>query len=697
MPFIKRILTAAVAAAVVSSQADAGMVAVIDTGVNPEGDLATRIVTGGYDFVNNDADPSDDNGHGTIVATILAQTDSGVEVLPIKVLGVDGTGTWEDVAAGIDFATARPKARVLNLSLGGESFPDAGIDALLRAAHAGQLLVFAAGNEGADSPSFPAVHSVNLGGFGIIVGATDGIDIAAYSNRAGGAANYYILADGNTGIEMTIPGGEGEEPTVTQIQGTSFAAPRVAAAASIILDRAPHLTPPQVTEILLSTADDMGPAGVDSIYGHGKLNLARALQPVGGLSVPSSDGGSSASVGTAAAVALGAAVAYAVLGRSKNVKETLVLDSYGRAYELDLGAIAKINDDKTSATSLFESVRRRTEGMEIELRKGMKLTMYTSQPDPVIPDPFNALDEPTERYRSDAPYQGADLALSLAGKAGGGLSYQLNYNLDPRAPYGALALDGVGTTAFLSDRALSTPYLSFAQATDSMNVAYSINERFGVRMGVASTNESEDYGLDSTGAVLEGSYKVSNAATVKLQVGGLREQGSLFGGSSGGPLGVDQSTTTSLGVTGQYKLRRNVALIGHYAEGLTQVKDSNSSMLGDFAPVRSQAYGMGLVAADMFQQGDSFGVALSRPLRVSDGSATLTVPYARDIEGNIYSNSERINLDPTGHETDVEAYYFFDLGKASRVGTYFLYQSEPNHAKELDDQVTFFTSISRKF
>src|SRR6476646_4950804 len=104
------------------------VVALLDTGVDAEQpDLSGKLVAG-YDYVNNDQDPSDDNGHGTAVAGIVAaNSDNHIGVagycwacrlMPVKVLGSDGTGFASGLAQGIIWATDHG-ARVLNLSLGG--------------------------------------------------------------------------------------------------------------------------------------------------------------------------------------------------------------------------------------------------------------------------------------------------------------------------------------------------------------------------------------------------------------------------------------------------------------------------------------------------------------------------------------------------------------------------------------------------
>jgi hypothetical protein len=150
-------------------------VCVLDTGVDythpdfkykkPDGTTGFRVLKG-YDFVNGDADPMDDFGHGTHVAGIIAaqgnnkQGMSGIStgpVIAVKVLGSQGWGTNFDIAAGIGYCANRNDVKVLNLSLGG-GFPSSAVhDAIDYAVNLkGKLVVASAGNSNTDTPSYPA-------------------------------------------------------------------------------------------------------------------------------------------------------------------------------------------------------------------------------------------------------------------------------------------------------------------------------------------------------------------------------------------------------------------------------------------------------------------------------------------------------------------------------------------------------------
>src|SRR6185295_12518424 len=158
-------------------------VAIVDSGATADHpDLRGRLVAG-HDFVDGDATPQDGDGHGTHVTGIIgAATGNGVGIasvapearlMPVRVLGDDGSGTVDAIAAGIDFARTHG-ADVINLSLGSE-VPIVGavcgdaIDTAIRnALAAGIVVVAAAGNSGLPVCEQPAASDGLL-----CVGAVD--------------------------------------------------------------------------------------------------------------------------------------------------------------------------------------------------------------------------------------------------------------------------------------------------------------------------------------------------------------------------------------------------------------------------------------------------------------------------------------------------------------------------------------------
>lgn len=254
------------------------LVAVVDTGADASHpDLRGRVSTADdYDFVNGDTDARDDNGHGTHVSGIIAAAEGnggmvgvapGCRILPVKVLDAKGSGTSIGVAAGIRYA-ADNGAKIINLSLAGPADPRMG-DAVAYARDKGCVIVAAVGNEGSSAGAgYPARYTGVIG-----VGAvTSSIARASFSNFGPGVD---IAAPG-VGVLSAVPGGGYESWS-----GTSMASPFVAGVAALVLSVNPRWSAAEVTDRILSTAQDIGNSGADSYYGRGLVRADLAVAGVG--------------------------------------------------------------------------------------------------------------------------------------------------------------------------------------------------------------------------------------------------------------------------------------------------------------------------------------------------------------------------------------------------------------------------------
>ena len=257
-------------------------------------DLASTGFVPGYDFVNGDEHPNDDEGHGTHVTGTIAQStnnDLGVagvafntSIMPVKVLNSRGSGTYFDIAEGIYFA-ADNGACIINMSLGGRSDSITMKDAVASAYGKGVTIVCSSGNDGsATTVSYPAAYD----DYCIAVGATRYDETVAY------------YSNGGFSLDLTAPGGDlkvdqngdgygdgvlqqtfGRDPTdwgYWFYTGTSMAAPHVSGVAALIIANGIATAPDDVREVLQSTAEDKGASGWDPAYGSGIVDAAAALQ-----------------------------------------------------------------------------------------------------------------------------------------------------------------------------------------------------------------------------------------------------------------------------------------------------------------------------------------------------------------------------------------------------------------------------------
>ena len=237
----------------------------------------------GYDFVNNDADPMDDRGHGTHVAgTIAARANNGIgvagvnwsaKIMALKWLDANGSGTAMNAIKAVEYAT-KMGVKLTNNSWHIDGFSQGLFDAIATAGAAGQLFIASAGNGGSDDigdnndliPHYPSGYNLdNI----ISVASTDRYDNLARSSNFG--ATSVDLGAPGVSIVSTIPGGGYDFKS-----GTSMAAPHVTGVASLIWAQNPNLTAQQVKERILSSVDPIAALNGKTVTG-GRLNAFKAL------------------------------------------------------------------------------------------------------------------------------------------------------------------------------------------------------------------------------------------------------------------------------------------------------------------------------------------------------------------------------------------------------------------------------------
>ena len=265
-------------------------VAVCDSGIDfthPE--LAPRY-KGGYDFLNNDSNPMDDNGHGTHVAGTIAAASNGTDIIGVapevdlyglKVLGASGSGSFSAVISALDWCITNG-IQVANFSLGSSTDPGTTVRAAFdRAAAAGIVVICSAGNSGAgaDTVGFPAKYTSC-----IAVASTTSSD--SWSSFSSTGSGVDIAAPGSSIYSCRMGGG------YTTMSGTSMAAPHAAGAVALLLGAGVSdtngngIVNDEVRSLLQSTAVDLGTAGFDNYFGYGRINVEAALVTLATGSIP---------------------------------------------------------------------------------------------------------------------------------------------------------------------------------------------------------------------------------------------------------------------------------------------------------------------------------------------------------------------------------------------------------------------------
>lgn len=270
-------------------------VAVIDSGIDSaHPDLVGRVdPSRGWDFVDEDATPEDENGHGTHVAGIIAANTGngldiagiadGVTLLPVRVLDAQGAGDTFGLSSAIRWA-ADAEADVINLSLGFSGSSTLVEEAVAYAASKGCLIVAASGNAARASLQYPAAYPDVVS-----VGATDADDLRAAFSQYGTGLDlmapgtkkfvYDVIADGIWSLRPVNGPAAVEGVSTGKESGTSMSAPHVSAVAALVRSENPTWTARSIELWMKLSAEDLGVAGPDILTGYGLVRADRAVAP----------------------------------------------------------------------------------------------------------------------------------------------------------------------------------------------------------------------------------------------------------------------------------------------------------------------------------------------------------------------------------------------------------------------------------
>jgi hypothetical protein len=634
-------------------------IAVVDSGINPNlPEFAGKIDPGSQD-VAGFRGITDTEGHGTAVSAVAAAARDGLGTMGVAFdstilsFNTASPGKCDDdkgcdhsdpnIAKAIDLARTNG-AKVINISLGGAD--PAGIvnDAIARAASAGILVVLSAGNNGKEStggnPEGFAL-SASAAGNVIIAGAINSSrQIADFSNRAGSGAAVYLTA---LGAGVRAPDHNG---TTYLWSGTSFSAPVISGAAALLASAFPNLTGQQIMQILFGSADDAGAPGTDPVFGRGILNIERAFQPQGSLSLPN---------GQTVDVTAGSSGGSTTMGDAKtSMGGMVVLDGFSRAYTMTLlSALQRAEQDRLLGRAFQPGLRTATagaRGVAVSITVDRRLT---GQPEVGL-------------AQLGLTYDDARKARVVSGVAISRLSPRLSM---------ALGLAESGKTL---ERRLTGHYRdAFLVAQDPMSRmgfqgdsagALGVRHSFG-RTGLTVTAERGQVlqpGFDRS--LLQPRYGIFSIAAdrrvgrARLSLGTTRldEQSTVFGARFSPLIGAGGGTSWFADAGAAVALGGGWDASLGYRLGWTAIPAAAG--LAQSGRLRSDAWSVDIGRTGALRPGDRFALRLMQPLRVRSGGFDLSVPvsYSYDTLSAGYE-SRFLNLAPTGREIDLEAAYGIGL------------------------------------
>jgi subtilisin family serine protease len=651
-------------------------VGVVDSGINPSSpEFAGRIHPASADVAGNRG-LGDDDGHGTAVAAVLAgaKNDSGVHGLAfdstILVARTDTPGscattTGPDpgcshpdnaIARGVDLAVAN-RARVINISLGGSPANSTLRASIDRATAAGVIIVISAGNDGVSDPAL-AVNADPLAlianesvarGLVIIAGSVDAgnTSLSDFSNRAGTGAPHYISALGRR-VQTIDQTGRAFFYT-----GTSFSAPVVAGAVALLAQAFPNLTSAQIVDLLFRSAIDLGDPGVDATFGYGALDIARAFQAQGRTVL----------VDSKIAVGLGA----------------VVLDDYQRAYSVNLdGTLSRVGTTSRLASALGIGAQARRVSLG-NAAVSLSVTRHGA----------SALVEHQLLSPHDAQ-QSRAMAGAFVARLGPKTALAMGISQS-----GLALVDEMGRrpdAAFLVGRNAARDWGFDTRAGQSLAIRHQLgdwNLYAAAETGAARLWQGDylarpgyrDHGL---GSVSFGVGRTIGPLALSGRVTNLIERDTVLGASFNGFLGTNGARSWFADTQAQLDAGKGWMVSAAWRNGWTRVGPGGTRLGADH--LRTSAWSFDVTKAGLFGRRDRFGVRVAQPLRVTRGGFNVHLPTSYDYATLTAGYADqRINLAPSGHETDIEAVWSVPLRNGTLSSNLYLRKQPGNIAAAPDD------------
>ncbi len=642
---------------------------------------------------------ADGKNHGTLVAGILAATknDIGIhgvapnaQIIPVRydLMSFYDNAVDDLIEAG---------ARVINFSIGIASAGDPkkqatsvnaydfsteysnfeyllgnNVNAFQSAVLSDTVLVFAAGNDGEAQPSLESAaplsnlfKNTDLNRLLINVVAV-GADnkITDYSTRCGVTADFCIAA----------PGGDASNPITTtnvnntyaQAYGTSAAAPAVTGAVALLMGAYPHLSSQDVVDLLFETATDMGNP---EIYGHGLLNLERAKQPVGKLSLST---GTTASGEKLSASQSKITLPTTYAGIVNALPQTIsVLDKYERAFGMDTRSFIRTahRNPNTFRNALHRFTQHDAEG-QIALSPRLSFS-------------FNK-------------------ATSINTAAGVGsldMTYQLSPNQDLHVFF---TEDGAYGRGSFFDKPLVNPFSAMDNAYGFEHV-YKLTSRTHFKMGFATGenglvdgNEELDWFDKKQSYTFAGTmdYNITDNTAVGFVGGILREEKSLLGLYGTGGFETPDTDTYYMGITARIKPTEKLTLQAAYYYGLSNPQSDSAFMKTS----RLISDSFAVDARYQLNNNDVTGIQFSSPLRIRKGTAEFDLPVGRDsYTDTVYREKMSASLKPTAREYDMALYYTKIISDALRVKSQAGLRLNPDHIAGATPDYNMLFSLDWKY
>ena len=677
---------------------DGIQVAVVDTGVRAtHSDLDGNMVafTTGSDTVNSDNDASDDHGHGTHVAGIIAGERQGgvasshgvafdAQIYGFKALDSDGAGS--DTTLGNAFGLIENIAAIdiINNSWGTNA--DCSSATACRALGATiydnwedlsqlstpKISVFAAGNDSEDQPSAECqtmVYNSDINAVSVCVVAISTDDsggysqgkgfLATFSNKCGKVSSYCIAAPGDTLYNT----GYLSNSHYTTKSGTSMAAPMVSGGLAIIMEEFSSLTPAQVVSRLLSTANDSGEYSQTSIYGHGLMNLNAATAAVGSLQTINGsnllDDPNTSYNDLVNNSFLSSAAFSNALNASLNNQTMEVYDSFDRA------------NFKVNLSDFFSS------GSYIS-QNTIQNHLARLQPKQKNEDSFKNL-----FGNFSVEYEGDYLTRSLFQTSGDFIA--LGYNQSTNNFENSInPLSSFFNDSQFGNKYLENPYFYVGSGEDYF-MSFNPNNSFGI--DTFTNQNSSDYGfsLNFNPILSGGNHEV--VGDLQFVLGLNYEENKFLNSTSSGVFATgDMSSTNFTGLKYKKNISDELTFIGSGFAGYTHIDKAANSYINGSSPIMTSSFTVGLTKSNFLKEKQNIGFFINQPQRVENGNISLRLPTSSDRDRTVTYSDLSVDLEPDARQLNLDIIFNKEITDKSNLSANITHVKNGDHSSASESQ-----------
>ncbi|NNG04376.1 MAG: hypothetical protein HKM95_09785, partial [Inquilinus sp.] len=403
----------------------------------------------------------------------------------------------------------------------------------------------------------------------------------------------------------------------------------------------------------------------------GLLNVGAAAAPLGALSVPLADmaAGEAADLSNTR-LALGPAFGDALSGVAA-LRNAVAVDEFQRPYAVDLSAsVASAQRGFRLADLLATGA---SDIVSVPPAAGMTLHMALAE------DPNGDPRAQSGRSRSGGEVE----AASLTGSFSPGTAWHLGMGLSADGQLGRGSTASAAGSLFWAADEMTDPHYTLLGGGDGVRLDRSLTAATTLSFGWF---ESDPTGNLDTGAGWGGGniaqatvdQAFAKGGRLRLDVARVEESDTFLGSRTDGAFGSSAGAASHfVTVSGGLPVSRTIELIGSATTATTDVE--NAGLLSGWGTVRSTAFGIGVVARDVFDSGDRIGVLAGQPLRVGQADATVTVPVGMTADEVMVRESQRVDLAPSGREMNVQLAYRRGLWDGADLSSWLLIRNEPGH------------------